>query len=323
MPAGPPPVTLFTVMLERSFLRLAAGLALLAGGTGAIAADGSRFLGRWDLTVRTPTETFPSWLEVAGQGGKTTIRLQGKVATVHPVKEFQLTGERLSFSTEEWLGKPTKVDWSFQVSDGKMSGTQKRPDGVVGVITGVPAPLLDRQPPKAWGSAEPLFNGKNLTGWESDGSAPNHWQAIDGALVNVKPGANLLTSRKFQDFKLHVELNCPDGGNSGVYLRGRYEMQVTYEPEDAFHGMGAIYGFLAPEKTVAPTPGKWETFDVTLVGRKVTIVRNGVVTMSDREIAGITGGALDSREDTPGPLYLQGDHTGGMRYRNVTISVPK
>lgn len=308
-------------MTRHRLVTLAAAVAMLAASQ--MAADNSPFLGRWDLVVRTPTETFPSWIEVQDHNGQTTIRLQGKVATVHPVKEFKLTGGHLSFTTEEWLGKPTKVDWEFTAENGKISGTQKRPDGVVGVITGVHAPLLNRQPPQTWGNPEPLFDGKDLTGWESDGSAPNNWQAIDGSLVNVKPGANLLTTRKFQDFKLHLELNCPDEGNSGVYLRGRYEMQVSYEREDPFHGMGAIYGYLAPEKALKPTPGKWETFDVTLVGRHVTIVRNGVVTLNNREIAGITGGALNSHEAEPGPIYLQGDHTGGMRYRNITISLPK
>jgi hypothetical protein len=74
---------------------------------------------------------------------------------------------------------------------------------------------------------------------------------------------------------------------------------------------------------VAPQPGQWESFDVTLVGRTVTVVRNGQVTIDRQEIPGITGGAIDSREGEPGPLYLQGDHTGGMKYRNITISVPE
>lgn len=192
---------------------------------------------------------------------------------------------------------------------------------------GTRAPALKRTV-TAWGSAEPLLNGRDLTGWEpftaEPGKAPqNHWVIRDGELVNEKPGANIRTTRKFNDFKLHVELNCPDGGNSGVYLRGRYEMQVAYENGvDELHGMGAIYGFLAPASQLPRKPGEWETFDITLIGRRVTIVRDGKITIDKQEIPGITGGALDSHEADPGPIYIQGDHTGGMRYRNITIAVP-
>ena len=111
-----------------------------------------------------------------------------------------------------------------------------------------------------------------------------------------------------------------------MYLRGRYEIQVEYEPigtDDALHGMGAIYGFLAPSAAQPRRPGKWESFDVTLVGRFVTVARNGVTTIDHKEIPGITGGALDSREAEPAPIYIQGDHTGGMKYRNITVQVPK
>jgi len=145
-------------------------------------------------------------------------------------------------------------------------------------------------------------------------------------LVDGGPGANLRTTKKFEDFKLHIEYNCPDKGNSGVYLRGRYEVQVEYEPADAndkFHGMGSLYGFIAPSQELPKRPGEWESYDITLVGRHVTVVRDGVSTIDNQEIPGITGGAIDSKEGDPGPIYLQGDHTGNMRYRNIRISLPK
>jgi len=87
--------------------------------------------------------------------------------------------------------------------------------------------------------------------------------------------------------------------------------------------MGAIYGRIAPSVTVPRTPGAWESFDIMLVGRTVTISRNGVLTIDHKEIEGITGGALDANEGEPGPFYIQGDHTGGLKFRNITISVPK
>ncbi len=305
-------------------------LLLLTAGLLWGGAKDAPLAGRWDLTITTPQDTYPSWVEISPSGAKMNVRVVGRVASVHPATDVKGKGSHLSFKTEEWFGKQTKVLWDLRVEDGKLSGTQKR-EGVKGTIVGEPAPLLERQPPAAWGDPEPLFNGKDLTGWEPLNTEPgksteNHWKAIGGELVNEAPGANIRTKRTFNDFKLHIEYNCPQPGNSGVYLRGRYEIQVAYEAagvEDKFHDMGAIYGFLAPTADVARKPGEWESFDVTLVGRRVTVVRDGVTTIDNQEIPGITGGALDSREGEPGPLYIQGDHTGGMKYRNLTISLPK
>jgi Domain of Unknown Function (DUF1080) len=303
------------------------GLILLLAAA-ALAQRESRvaLTGRWDLTVTTPSETYPSWLEFTDKGGAPSVRVVGKVASVHPGENVQLEGPRLTFTTSEWFGKLTKVTWDVAASADRLTGTQKREDGTVGQITGVPQPPLKRNPPASWGKPEPLFNGKDLTGWVPDNPAENHYKAIDGELVNEKAGANIRTTRTFQDFKLHVDFNCPNDGNSGVYLRGRYEVQVAYEKpgvNDRFHDLGSIYGFLAPSTDLPPRPGQWESFDVTLVGRMVTVIRNGVKTIDNQEIPGITGGALDSREADPGPLYIQGDHTGGMKYRNITISKPQ
>ena len=194
-------------------------------------------------------------------------------------------------------------------------------------LTGVRAPELKRDPPTAWTNPEPLFNGKNLDGWEPIGNPANsHWTVQDGLLVNTAHGANLKSTRKFDDFKVHYEVNCPDGGNSGFYLRGRYEVQIEYEPLSSNppeRRIGSIYGRIAPSRRLPRTPGQWETFDVTLVGRIVTVVRNGVTTIDHKEIEGITGGALDANEGEPGPFYIQGDHTGGLKFRNITVAVPK
>jgi hypothetical protein len=310
-------------MKPLSIVIIAGAAAWIAAGQGH--ATRSPFAGRWDLTIVAPKDTYPSWMEFRESGGEPAVRVVGRVASVHPAADVKVDGNRLTFVTKEWFGGDKDVTWEFNAEDGKLTGTQKRP-GVEGKITGVHAPALNRKPPEAWSDSEPLFNGKDLTGWKPDNASKNHWKAIDGELVNESAGANIRTERTFDDFKLHLEYNCPDKGNSGVYLRGRYEIQVEYEPggtEDKFHAMGSIYGFLAPMKDLPRKPGEWESFDVTLVGRRVTVVRNDVVTIENQEIPGITGGAIDSREGAPGPLLIQGDHTGGMKYRNIQISVPK
>ncbi len=287
----------------------------------ALSQKKSPFSGRWDLTVKTPAKTYPSWIEF-GAGG--SVRLVSEVASVHAVQP-KLTGNEMSFESKEWFGKEIPVEWTFKMAGGKLTGHQKRGDGVEGVITGQPAPALKHPQPTAWSQPEPLFNGKDLTGWTPDEPSKNHWKAINGELVNEAAGANIHSTRKLGDFKLHLEYNCPDGGNSGVYLRSRYEIQVEYEPigtDDEFHSMGAIYGFLSPSAKLPRKPGTWETYDAELVGRTVTVARNGVTTIDHKEIPGITGGAIDSREAEPAPIYIQGDHTGGMKYRNITIQLP-
>ena len=284
-----------------------------------LGAGGSPFVGRWDLTMVTPQATYPSWIEFADEGPAGVVRVVGRTGSVHPGNDVKVQGSHLTFASPEGT-------WEVTASGHKLSGVQHQPKGGDVQFSGVPAPTLKRAAPAAWLAAEPLFDGKDLNGWEADEPSKNHWSAQNGELRNDKGGANIRTTRKFDDFKLHIEYNCPQGGNSGVYLRGRYEVQVEYEPpekNDQFHGMGSIYGFIAPSAEVPKHPGQWESYDVTLVGRTVTVVRDGVKIIDEQEIPGITGGALDSHEAEPGPLYLQGDHTGGLRYRNITISLPK
>jgi hypothetical protein len=282
------------------------------------------FSGRWDLTIQTPQETYPSWVEITEAAGNPQVRIVGRVASVHPATDVKLERSHLTFTSSESFGKEIPVNWEMTLAGGKIAGTQKRSDGIEGQIQGVRAPALNRPAPSSWSKPESIFDGKSLNGWEPDKPSKNHWIAQNGELVNQAAGANIRTTRKFDDFKLHIEYNCPQDGNSGVYLRGRYEVQVEYEPadkNDKFHTMGSIYGFIPPAMTVPPRPGQWETYDITLIGRTVTVVRDDIKIIDSQEIPGITGGALDSREGEPGPIYIQGDHTGGMKYRNINISV--
>ncbi len=290
----------------------------------SLAQAGNPFLGRWDIVVTAGSQTYPDWLEVTEKDGAAQARVQPRTGSVHPVKVIALEGTRLTLQLAAANAKRTETTWELNWAGGKVSGTEKHGTEAFGQLAGVKAPELKRPEPKAWTNPEPLFNGKDLTGWVPDDASKNHWEAQAGVLVNVEHGANLQTTRKFDDFKLHIELNCPDGGNSGIYLRGRYEIQVAYEKApDSFHSMGSVYGMIAPSVELPRKPGEWETLDATLVGRWLTLVRNGVTVIDHQEIAGFTGGALDANEAEPGPFYIQGDHTGGMKYRNITIALPK
>jgi 3-keto-disaccharide hydrolase len=167
----------------------------------------------------------------------------------------------------------------------------------------------------------PLFNGKDLTGWKlRHEGAKNGWTVRDGLLTNTPPSTDLYTEEKFQDFQLHVEYMIPPRSNSGIYLRGRYEIQIMDDAGKPTHNRlnGSIYGRIAPTVNATKPAGEWQTVDATLVGKRVTVVLNGQKIIDNAEIAGPTGAALDDRESEPGPILLQGDH-GQVSFRNLYI----
>ena len=283
-------------------------------------------VGRWDFTTTSENGVRPNWLSVVEKGGAWEVWFQPSGGHVTRLKNVKANGSHLTLEVSESSADGPATTWELDAAPGKLSGVQHR-GAKTQTLVGVPAPELNRNPPKAWTTPEPLFNGRDLSGWEPIGSAANsHWEVKDGLLVNSEHGANLKTTRTFDDFRLHFEVKCPDDANSGFYLRGRYEIQLEYvqegtEPPE--RGMGSVYGRLAPQVKLPRRPGEWESFDVTLVGRTVTMRRNGVLIIDRREIEGITGGALDANEGDPGPFYIQGDHTGGLAFRNITVSTPR
>jgi hypothetical protein len=290
----------------------------------ALAQTSSPFLGRWDLTLTSPNSSWPQWMEVVEKGGKMDGRIQPRGGAVRPMVAAKVEDGHLLITVQA-AGRGPEVDWDLTVSGDELSGIQKQGENANTRIAGVRAPELNRPMPKAWTAPEPLFNGKDLTGWEPVNNPQNsRWVVKDGTMLNEARGSNIRTSRTFEDFKLHLEVLCPEHCNSGIYLRGRDEIQVGTEGGKlASHEMGAIYGFFAPKVDLPMDSGQWQTFDITLVGRHVTVKRNGVTIHDNQEIPGITGGALDSHEGEPGPIFLQGDHDGGMAYRDITISLPE
>jgi hypothetical protein len=204
----------------------------------------------------------------------------------------------------------------------KLTGTTRSREGAELTWVGVRAPALPKPNNVKWGTPIELFNGKDLAGWKlKDPTRPNGWKAVNDVLENEMPSSDIRTEKDFSDFKLHIEFNCPSKSNSGVYLRGRYEVQVmdSYGQPPESHRLGGLYGFIDPTENAGKPGGEWQTFDITLLGRYVTVVLNGKTIIDDKEIPGITGGAVNSREAEPGPLLLQGDH-GKVSYRNMVLT---
>lgn len=200
-----------------------------------------------------------------------------------------------------------------------LSGTMIFVDGKKYTWTAVRAPSLKREGEPVYGEPITLFNGVDLKGWHAMGE--NQWKVEDGVLRSLKSGANLVSDQTFTDFKLHIEFRYSKGSNSGVYLRGRYEVQIEDSKgmEPTVGHLGAIYGFLPPSEMVAKNPGDWQSYDITLRGRMVTVIGNNKTIICNQEIPGITGGAIDSKEGEPGPIMMQGDH-GPIDYRNIIIT---
>jgi hypothetical protein len=307
--------------------RIAGFILSAALSVSALAQSGGNpFVGRWDFDVTTRSGVGANWLGITEKDGKLEVWFQPTGGHVYPVDDVKQNGSHLSLVVAPASGNHPATTWDLDASGGKLTGVQKTGEHTMD-LTGVPAPALNHPPVKKWSKPEALFNGKDLSGWEPIGDpSKSHWVVKDGELVNEVHGANIKSTREFEDFKVHFEVNCPEKANSGFYLHGRYEVQLEYEPADSAplnRQMGSVYGRLAPSTELPRKPGQWESFDITLVGRTVTVVRDGTTIIDQKQIDGITGGALNADEGKPGPFYIQGDHTGGLKFRNITVSVPR
>ena len=304
------------------------------------------FIGNWALTI---PGGGAGWLGIKDEGGKLTGSILWGGGSVVPVSSVNVEGDTLvvtrvyNIKKKDASGntvnaKEVETIRATLTLDGKMNLTIERDRGdgkppKQTLFTGKRIPPLPPKPDLSkvkFGEPIVLFNSKDLTGWRLiDPNAANGWGVEDGILRNKaeqeqgkphKNYGNLRTEREFEDFNLKLEVRVPKGGNSGIYLRGIYEVQVadSYGKPAESHGMGAIYSRITPKVNAAKPAGEWNSFDITLVDRHVTVILNGEKIIDNEPILGCTGGALWSDEFRPGPLYLQGDHTS-VDYRNIVI----
>jgi hypothetical protein len=323
--------------------------AILAAAYSGFAADSDNpFLGRWALT--TPSGAA-GWLGITQEKGYLDGSILWESGSVEPVSAVFLNedGDQLYV---------TRVhDVKRKDANGKVVRTQQFTDAIVCKVSGDELDLTllhprengggitrsefsgKRIPPVPpapdfsqvhFGNPITLFNGQNLDGWRlTKPGQVNGWSVQDGLLVNNpvqeegaphKSYGNLRTDREFEDFNLTLEARVGKNQNSGVYLRGIYEVQVadTYGRKLDPHNMGAVYSRITPTAAAEKPPGEWQTLDITLVKRHVTVILNGTKIIDNQPVLGCTGGALSSDELKPGPIYLQGDHTG-IEYRNIVL----
>ncbi|UCF38359.1 MAG: DUF1080 domain-containing protein [Acidobacteriota bacterium] len=283
--------------------------------------------GRWNVKEVSGDRVSSSWLEIKREGeGWTALFLH---RGGHPMPaDVEVVEGKLKVQMLEEEPNPDQPERKMPAMEGTLDG-----DMIQGVGTSWRDATFEwsavRSPDRlegsdrevTWGDPIELFNGEDMTGWEAIGNRESKWKAVDGIMVNEETGANIRTVQTFRDFKLNLEFKIPEGSNSGIYLRGRYESQVAddFGKEPYSRGVGGIYGQVKPSLNAAKPAGEWNTVEVTLIGYRVTVVVNGETTIDGQLIPGITGGALDVNETEPGPIMLQGDH-GTVYYRNVVLT---
>jgi hypothetical protein len=294
---------------------------LLVSGQASDSIFAKKLEGRWDITVNEDGKEIPSWLEVMHSGHKTLVgRFVGSGGSARPISEVKVADGTFTFEIPpQWEREARYLSIEGKFSGEGLAGKVTYPNGKSYSWTASRAPSLRRDKVVKWGKPIQLIQQSSLKGWQAMGE--NQWVVENGVLKNPKSGSNLVTEQKFRDFKLHVEFRYPKGSNSGIYLRGRYEAQImdSHGKEPLPGELGGVYGFIAPSEQVAKPAGEWQVYDITLIGRMVTVEANGKTIISNQEIPGITGGAIDSKEGEPGPILLQGDH-GPVEFRNMIIT---
>ena len=307
-------------------LVLLASLVLLSGSRADAADRTSALLGSWDLAVETPSGERPAWIRISGDEGKPEILMVGLVGHATSVREVSLHSSDVTFTaSKDDFGFPADMVFRGTVAGHELQGIATDAAGDHWRWHGTKAPGLLRSAhagPVRWGRPLRLLDAKSLAGWRlRDLAKSGTWTVADGVLGSSGNGSDLVSEGTFGDFKLHLEFMAGPNANSGIYLRGRYEVQIETDSvaEPASHHTGGVYGFLAPEPEQPRRAGVWQTLDITLIGRDLTVVQNGVTVIDHRAIPGITGGALDSEEQRPGPMMLQGSEGGEVRFRNIVL----
>lgn len=297
-----------------------AALAALALSP-AYAAD-SDFNGRWDLEVHKIPADKAWWLEITGAG---TPQIRGRFVgfpggSLNDVPDPKIENGILRFS---WVDKRNHLNYEIRYVNGALEGEMTGSQGNL-KFTGRRAPVIDEHDDGTWvkSKAITLFNGKDLSGWTGLKSPEAAgWTVENGILKSTGHADDLITRDKYWNFELHIEYNVAAHSNSGVGLRGRYEVQIIDDlgRPPGLHGTGTLYTRIVPPENYGKPAGEWQTLEIRLVGMEVTGNLNGHKLYNKGVIEGLTGIAFDPFEGQPGALELQGDH-GAVEFRNIVLT---
>ena len=295
------------------FLACACGLAF--GGN-------AQFNGYWDITVHDEKHPRAWWLKIEGAETATPKGdfISAYSGDLNHIDEISIEGDELTFGfrPKSRTGEERHLVYHAKLVGNKLEGTNGKL-----TWTGVRAPAIEEKDDGSWrdGQTIELFNGRDLSGWHAvETDREFKWSANDGMLTGPGSGANIATDAKFWNFKLHLEYRIPAHSNSGIGLRGRYEVQIVDENGKLdSHSNGALYSRIPPRLDATKPAGEWQTYDIRLVGRQVTVVLNGQNIIDHAMIEGLTAIAMDPNEGQPGPLVLQGDH-GAVEFRNLRLT---
>jgi hypothetical protein len=295
-------------------------LALLAI---TMRADQKALLGRWNLSGTPPDGDRVYWLELKEENGKLSAMFLNRGGSPVRIDDVRIEGDELVAQMPERANTPApKI--RLRADGVKASGTITSGTSTVNV-TGLRPPRWENANANGnhtYGPPVVLFDGKSLDAFGVQNKAqPMGWSIEDGVMTNVERANNLVSKEKFKDFRIQAEYKLGPNSNSGIYLRGRYELQVLDDygkPVEA-HGHMAIYAWKAPRVNASKPRGEWQTMEAILVGNRVTVTLNGQRLHDNAVLEAITGGALDANESEPGPIMIQGDHEK-VWFRKVTVT---
>lgn len=298
-------------------------IAIALAGTGlSIAAQHESYVGRWNLTG-IGADAGVYWLEIKEEGGQFTGMFLNRGGS--PVKLATVTVENGElFFQGAPPSRGSAPEYRARIQKDKLVGTIKTPDRTIEFIGVRPPkwPAADANAAHRMGKTVELFDGKSMDAWDvADKSKPSGWSVVDGAMTNTPHANNLVSKQRFLDFMIQAEYKLETNSNSGIYLRGRYELQVLddYGKPAGTHSHMSIYGWTAPMVNASKQVGEWQTMQATVVGNKVTVFLNGQKVHDNATLEAITGGALDANETEPGPIMIQGDHEK-VTYRKVAVT---
>ena len=306
----------------RMFTALA-GLIVVAGLLPA-AAQPQGFVGRWNLTGTGQDANRVYWLEVTDKGGVLSGKFLNRGGSPLVLASVKVENGTLVFQLPAGRDNKPGAEFRAKLEGGKLIGSHAEGNRTVNWVGVRPPkwPAADANAKHSYGKPVELFDGTSYDAFlPQSGDAISNWSIENGVLTNAPPASNLVSKEKFKDFRIQAEYKLGEGSNSGIYLRGRYELQVLddYGKPVESHGHMAIYAWTPPLVNASKPAGEWQSMDAVLVANRVTVTLNGTKVQDNAEIQAITGGALDADELAPGPILLQGDHAK-VWFRKVTVT---